>query len=321
LLASLLHELPLYPILGPINVVLEVSRSASSLYIFWALAATPFLLVAAIKSRSIHALLFALGMLGALTLLIPPIAGLYRPQPPAVPGHSVRLLYANVYGPNTNYQALRTLVEHHKPDLVALLEAHEGWKNGLKLDELFPHRVELTRGYRDGKLIYSRYPLSPPELHRSKDARSMVVQLQVQRTPEDRFQFALAHAPSPVSLARLQWRSEFLPWAAGTVQDVEEPLVFALDMNSSPWTTDYENFRSVLRGTDLATGFGYQATWRPAAWIPFRVAIDHVWGKNGVQAERYEVIGDIGSDHLPLLVDLRIPGGLSASGRTTELVN
>jgi len=54
---------------------------------------------------------------------------------------------------------------------------------------------------------------------------------------------------------------------------------------------------------DSSLGWGIQPTW-PAMFLPLRIPIDHCLVSPDLKIVRRKIGRDIGSDHLPLLVDL-----------------
>jgi endonuclease/exonuclease/phosphatase (EEP) superfamily protein YafD len=78
------------------------------------------------------------------------------------------------------------------------------------------------------------------------------------------------------------------------------------DLNATPWSAP---FRALLRGTgmrDARRGRGVHPTW-PAGDALLRIPIDHVLVSPDVRVDAVRVGAPIGSDHLPLTVDLRVP--------------
>ena len=61
---------------------------------------------------------------------------------------------------------------------------------------------------------------------------------------------------------------------------------------------------------DSRTGFGLQNSW-PAGWWPFMICIDHAFVSEHVHVHSRQTARNVGSDHLPVLVELsfgRHPG-------------
>jgi endonuclease/exonuclease/phosphatase (EEP) superfamily protein YafD len=77
------------------------------------------------------------------------------------------------------------------------------------------------------------------------------------------------------------------------------------DFNVTPWSP---LFADLLRDSGLADscrGFGWQPTWPTRLPAMFRIPIDHCLHGAGVAIVDRRVGPEIGSDHLPLLLELR----------------
>ena len=61
-------------------------------------------------------------------------------------------------------------------------------------------------------------------------------------------------------------------------------------------------------GSDTRAGFGVQPTFPASSWL-VRIPIDHVLVSCSVGVTERRVERDVGSDHLPVVVDLKLPRG------------
>jgi endonuclease/exonuclease/phosphatase (EEP) superfamily protein YafD len=78
------------------------------------------------------------------------------------------------------------------------------------------------------------------------------------------------------------------------------------DLNATPWSRP---FRRLLRRSalcDSRAGFGVQASF-PAASTLLRLPIDHLLASCGVGVRARRIGRDVGSDHLPVIVDVVVP--------------
>ncbi|MGI0488262.1 endonuclease/exonuclease/phosphatase family protein [Pantanalinema rosaneae CENA516] len=115
---------------------------------------------------------------------------------------------------------------------------------------------------------------------------------------------------------------ELTAGAAWSQQQLQQgrQVVMIGDFNTTPWSG---RFRQLLQDSQLLNSqqsFGLQPTWN-AHWPPlFRIAIDHCLHSQSLIVTDRAIGDDIGSDHLPLEVKLRlylssIQGGI---GRNTD---
>ncbi|MBL1174843.1 endonuclease/exonuclease/phosphatase family protein [Pantanalinema sp. GBBB05] len=101
---------------------------------------------------------------------------------------------------------------------------------------------------------------------------------------------------------------EFVAGAAWSRQHLQQgrAVVMMGDFNTTPWSS---RFRQLLQDSQLLNsqrGFGLQPTWN-AHWSPLlRIAIDHCLHSPSFTVQNRTIGTPLGSDHLPLQVDLRL---------------
>ena len=91
------------------------------------------------------------------------------------------------------------------------------------------------------------------------------------------------------------------------VPTIETPVVLVGDLNATPWSHHY---RRLIRETGLVNascGQGVRPTWPAVFPAPMRIPIDHCLCSEEFTVVKTHVGRDVGSDHLPLIVDLRVP--------------
>lgn len=90
------------------------------------------------------------------------------------------------------------------------------------------------------------------------------------------------------------------------IQNSERDLIVIGDFNSTPW---YEPFRKLVSESGLINsqrGFGIQTTWHSILPPVLRIPIDHCLHSKSLTTIKRFIGKDIGSDHLPLFVELRL---------------
>ena len=78
------------------------------------------------------------------------------------------------------------------------------------------------------------------------------------------------------------------------------------DYNATPWSRPFWRFVDRSGLCDSRAGFGVQASF-PAMSAVLRIPIDHVLVSCSIGVRDRRIGRDVGSDHLPVIVDLVLP--------------
>lgn len=219
-------------------------------------------------------------------------------------GVPVRLAFVNVFFGNDEYRRVLDFVRAEQPDAIVFAEVDEDWLRELDtLKKDYPNAYG-TRGKRGrGLLLLSRLPMEKPAVIAvSNDAEpALGVTLSVQGKP---LHLLGVHANWPFGFGGTS-RNQQLAELAAAAQAAPRPLVVLGDLNVSPFSS---HFQTLLRAGNLqsaAAGFGWQPTW-PEFMPPAGIQIDHVLVSPGVQVRDFRRGSQVGSDHLPVVVDLAL---------------
>lgn len=237
----------------------------------------------------------------------------------ASPGrHVVRVLEANVHGSQRGLDGLIALIDKVQPDVVIAIEVPPGLEGYLSENDTvkahLPFAIGPERGMLWRDMMLSRYPMH--RLHFDGDAQRYTHVFAYRRScfvdaPEGRYLVSAMHPPSPREAESWQrgneWTSLLAELCTRHLLATGVPVILAGDFNSTP--SGYRHrimlTESGLRPSDDLGGLA--GTW-PSDWPgPLRLTIDRVWVSPDVQFVSREVLGDIGSDHRPILVTLSVP--------------
>lgn len=218
----------------------------------------------------------------------------------AVPGGPVTLLHANVWQHNPSMDAFVALVGDHPADLVVVLERYhfQGYAWADVLMDRFPYR--LTCGEADcGNNILSRWPLerlgvvTSPWHDRPDNPSYLAARI---HRPDGAFTLVTAHLGQPFDQTIQDAQAD---WLVARLNELPGPLVLSGDFNAAPWSPIMARIRA---DGGLARLSATGPTW-PSSALLIGIPIDHVLGgKGSVGAKDAAVLGDIGSDHRPILV-------------------
>ena len=217
----------------------------------------------------------------------------------------LRVLQANILTCNTNSAALLALIARENPDVVVLQEPDAWWLDKLApLTNSYPVFAALPRDDNFGAAIYCKanalsadiFLLSDPEGVPSSRARIRVNGKTVTVVG--------THTPAPYNALMWRDRNSFTRELAQTLRKTEGPLVVTGDFNNTPWSAHFREFLKASGLLDSAQGRGPQPTW-PTSYLPLaRIPIDHCFHSEDVQILAKRPGPPIGSDHLPLIIDI-----------------
>lgn len=229
-----------------------------------------------------------------------------RAGPPS--STTLRVASANVLVDNGARDKVVDFARETAPDLLVLVEAQTAaWGPTLAaIGEMYPHRA--PEAWRDGApvVLFSRYPVDDTTLVRPAAGERPYLKARV--AVSDRSLTVLGvhpASPSPRDPRDSHVRNRELDHLAASVHRSDEPVIVMGDFNTSPWSP---HFRDLIAATGLrnaAAGHGWIATWPRWFW-PAQIPIDHILLGGTVTATAVRRGASTGSDHYPVVADLRL---------------
>lgn len=217
-------------------------------------------------------------------------------------------------------------LESLKPDVLVFQETEWPYQlryrqrqgDGTPLIGLGPYFSNFLTGDLGGVVAFSRYPIRastteavPGECGpgRYGNREVLTAALDVEGSP---FNLVAVHPDSPRSPCRWQSRQDYYAVLAGVISRLPEaePAIVIGDWNTSPLSSHFGDllaqagfrlrFPAVV---PVITRFFYDYRLR---WV-LGSAVDHAAVSDEVTIRKVAIGGDVGSDHVPLIVDIAIP--------------
>ncbi|HEY9776515.1 MAG TPA: endonuclease/exonuclease/phosphatase family protein [Planktothrix sp.] len=243
-----------------------------------------------------------------LLLIVTPVVQLYLPrgsQPQNSATH-LRLLELNLWGgKNRNFDAVSAEIAREDPDILGLSEITQQWADHLQ-PVVRQYKYQIVYPHLGGIALYSKYPMTGAVNNFGKMKRPRIdAQITVNG---EKVAFVFAHPVIPLkSLAPL--RNGELALLAQEARDncSKGPCILAGDLNCTPWSYYFERLLADGNLVDSERGFGPQPSWNTfihAVIMP----IDHCLISNDIVCLSRKTGPFVGSDHLPVIIDLGIPG-------------
>ncbi len=241
------------------------------------------------------------------------IAPLYRhPRLPASAGVSLKVMLSNVMGGNRNYAAVLREVRAENPDILVIEECTPLWWQNLEILKAdYPHSEAVLQYGGGGIALFSRFPLENVQVHRVGGSVHTIITARVNLNGT-RLEILAMHPLTPVTDDKFSERNRQLAWAADYMRGLTGPRILIGDLNTTLFSP---YFQDLVRDSGLHNarqGQGLLPSW-PARYdvvpaIPpfLRIPIDHCLVSDEISVARIRLGPRVGSDHLPLLVDLVI---------------
>ncbi len=267
-----------------------------------AAALTTLALVAGLGGRRRWAIgaggLAAVNALLVLAAARPNVVGHIAPNVPRI-----RVLSLNVHTANTRSDLVRELVARVQPDVLVLLEVNARWLAELEpLRRQYPHVLADPREDNFGIALFARFAPQSAELVNLGDAGVPSVVADFSFGGRS-LRILGTHPLPPGTPAYAAARNEQLQAIAAWCRRQAVPVAVLGDLNVTPWSP---HFWDLLRDGGLhheRPRWGLGISW-PAQRPWFGLPLDHCLTGPAVGVARREILGAVGSDHWPVLVEL-----------------
>jgi endonuclease/exonuclease/phosphatase (EEP) superfamily protein YafD len=222
-------------------------------------------------------------------------------------GFGFRVFSANIEYNNPKDAGLASQISQADADIVILQELSPGNLSRLEASKVLDgYAYSTTRpGAGFGTGVWSKWPLQDERTTQVGGFPFLTFQL---ATPQGNIRVVDVHTLPPEGAIALQtWRTQ-LSWLARQAKQAPGPLLEIGDFNA---TQDMQSFRGLLAHGHMKDAHRSVGGWRPTWpanrwWLPPIYRFDHVLLRNGIGVSGQRVGHSYGSDHLPLVTDLRL---------------
>jgi endonuclease/exonuclease/phosphatase (EEP) superfamily protein YafD len=224
--------------------------------------------------------------------------------PVSCDGPAFTVATVNLQYSNPQHDRLLGWLAAHPADVIVVQELTGAWAQALAGSDAHPHRFLLTREDPYGIGVLSRWPLESagaidlagdrlPSIEGIVDIEGRRVRLVGLHT----------HWPVLPEVARM--RDAALGGAAGIARDSDLPVILLGDLNLTPDSPEFTRLLDESGLRDVVSGRRWRPTWQAGFW-PLALRIDHVLVSSQLCVEAVEVGPSIGSDHRPVIAQLRL---------------
>lgn len=234
--------------------------------------------------------------------VVPDLSRSVRPLPTS--GTPLRVLLLNVHTSSSTFAEVRTLIAETNADIVGLVEVDTRWLAALAPAFVgYRHRIEEPRNDNFGIALYSMRPMTGATEELGSPLPTVVASVDAEGTS---LAVVLTHPIPPVQAEPLAMQVAQLDAIATRVRSLPSLALVMGDLNATPWSRPFRDLVARSGLCDTRAGFGLQASF-PAASSILRIPIDHALVSCAIGVTSREIGRDVGSDHLPVIVDLVVP--------------
>jgi endonuclease/exonuclease/phosphatase (EEP) superfamily protein YafD len=216
--------------------------------------------------------------------------------------HHLKLLLSNVNFKNRKYASLIQLVATEKPDIVILQEGNRHWIQ--RLTKIFPYFIAPPKSHYFGTSVFSQLPFEETQILQlgSRVLESLHLKIKVKGKM---ISLLTTHPFPPIRQYFFEKRNNQLFAVKSFLQSLSEPKILIGDLNISMWSPFYIELLEKTGLVNARQGFGLLPTW-PTFLPIFMIPIDHCLVSSDITVVNIKKGQSIGSDHLPLIVELAI---------------
>lgn len=230
---------------------------------------------------------------------------LYFGRPVPANEKPIRAMLMNLNASNGNTDRVLEAIRHADPDLLLLEEVTSVWSSELAvLDIDYKYRIAEPQEGCFGIMLLSKYPLEHGQVLQigKTGVPSIVTEAHF---PKGVVSVIGTHPKPPAGAEYSRQRNMQLIELPYVVMEQKYPTLLIGDLNVTPFSYWFRRVVSESGLKNSMKGFGFQPTW-PSNNRFLRIPLDHVLHSPEIIIHSRVVGTDIGSDHLPVIVDFSL---------------
>ena len=222
---------------------------------------------------------------------------------------SIKLLVSNVYQYNRSFNKLKKHIDNEQPDLFLLVETDKWWREHCvtNFGDLFPNQVLEDMENTYGMLLFSKFPLSSTQVRYLIDEEIPSITTEVELANSKKIKLFALHPtpPVPTQNSYSTDRDAEILIVGKEAKEEKLPVIVAGDLNDVAWSFTTHLFQKISGLLDPRRGRGFYSTFHAKKPL-FRWPLDHIFCSTEFRLQSMKRLGDIDSDHFPILVQLHL---------------
>ena len=206
----------------------------------------------------------------------------------------------NVKQSNDRYSRVAGLIERENPDLLLLMETNGAWMDALEPQlAQYPERLSMPLENKYGMAFASRVPVIKAKMITNTSANTPTLYATLRLNNGSAFEFVGLHPRPPLPGESTRKRDQNIARAGAITPGGLADVVVMGDFNDVPWSTTTTQFRNDGDYRDPRAGRGTYPTF-PASMAFIGWPLDQIMVKNAIRVQSFEILEDVGADHLPM---------------------
>ncbi len=216
--------------------------------------------------------------------------------------NSTKIICINLLSSNTEYKEVARFITSEAPDVLVLQEITSRWEAMLEPSlKDYTSRLVVPREDNFGIAVYSKVNISNLKELQFGDSRSPSIRADL-FLHDRKVSLLAAHTMPPIGYANSEIRNHQLSELSTLVSGLENEVVLIGDLNISSFSSHFKKLINSSNLVDSRKGFGLLPTW-PTWFYPMQTTLDHCLVSEGIQVKSRKVGRNMGSDHLPIIVE------------------
>ncbi len=220
----------------------------------------------------------------------------------------IKIYYANILTSNKEHLRLKESIVKESivketPDIIVLQEVNQGWVESLNfLTDDYKYKTLLPRENNFGMAIFSKEKILNQQILEGKaGVESILFEINFQGR---KLSILSTHPVPPINLEYWRLRNNQYLEVSEYLNNIDGEKVLIGDFNTTPWSS---YLKQMAQKTNLKPVNVFEDTWNSSFPVGMRIRLDHAFISKNFQGN-LEVLEDIGSDHLPMILSLKYKG-------------
>ena len=216
-----------------------------------------------------------------------------------------KIVCINLLSSNGEFHSVETFIKTESPDVLVLQEMTELWQIMLEPTLAgYQYKTVIAREDNFGIAFYSRLELTSSQILNLGNSGLPSIEAEFKLGP-DSLTILATHPLPPVGREYFDSRNSQLFALSNYATQSTNELVLIGDLNCSSFSNHFKNLTKDSNLIDTRKGFGILSTW-PTWFSIMKTTLDHCLISEGLSVKSRGLGGFIGSDHLPIIVELGV---------------